>query len=177
MTRNGDITLYQNAQKRGQAQNAAGFTRRYDISAGDTDKLAEAVAYDNCPGQYKDGYRTSAGFQRADCVLGDIDNSQSDDPAEWKDHSDVKAALPGVSFYWYPSRNNMKSKSGEEPRPREHYIFPIDEMTSAEEYAGYMKWLIDSFPHLHFDPKVKSPAQLNFGVESPQVSYVAGELY
>jgi len=171
-----EITVYQNNQnRRGAGNKPDGFTRRFIIKEGDTAKLAEAVKYDNCPGFYKGGYRSGDNFSKADCVLGDIDNSHSDNPADWKTHDDVKKALTNVSFYFYPSRNNMLEKDGKAPRPKEHFIFPIDETMSADEYVGYMKWLIEAFPELHFDEKVKSAAQLNFGVENPQVSYVGGE--
>jgi hypothetical protein len=179
------ITIWQAPGRRGAGSNAAGFTHCISIEPGDTAKLAEAVQFDNCPALYKEGYRTGDKFQRADCILADIDNTHSENPEEWKTHDDVKAALPGVSFYYYPSRNHRKPKPRKdengkdmEPwaaRPKEHYIFPIDEITDVNAYTGYMQWLIDTFPALHFDEKVKSAAQLNFGVENPQVCYVRGD--
>jgi len=173
---NFNITLWQAPGRRGIGDNARGFIKAVTIKPGDTAALAAAVEFDNCPGLYKGGYRTGDNFQKANCILADIDNTHSDDPAEWRDHNHVIAAMPGVAFYWYPSRNNMKEKDGRSPRPKEHYIFPIDETTEADEYTGYMKWLIEAFPKLHFDEIVKSAAQLNFGTEKPQVSYIPGEL-
>lgn len=173
---NFNITIWQAPGRRGIGDNPSGFIKAVAIKPGDTAALAAAVEFDNCPGLYKGGYRTGENFQKANCILADIDNTHSDDPAEWRDHNDVIAAMPGVAFYWYPSRNNMKEKDGRSPRPKEHYIFPIDETTDAGEYAGYMKWLIEAFPELHFDEVVKSAAQLNFGTEKPQVSYIPGEL-
>ena len=173
---NFNITLWQAPGRRGIGDNARGFIKAVTIKPGDTAALAAAVEFDNCPGLYKGGYRTGENFQKANCILADIDNTHSDDPAEWRDHNHVIAAMPGVAFYWYPSRNNMKEKDGRSPRPKEHYIFPIDETTEAGEYTGYMKWLIEAFPELHFDEVVKSAAQLNFGTEKPQVSYIPGEL-
>lgn len=70
----------------------------------------------------------------------------------------------------------MKSKDGKSPRPKSHYIFQTDTIKNVDEYAGLMKRLIEAFPDLHFDPSVKSPAQLNFGVKDAQVSYVNGEM-
>lgn len=70
----------------------------------------------------------------------------------------------------------MKPKDGKDPRPKYHYIFPINDTTSVEEYTGVMKWLIKTFPDLHFDPGVSGAAQLNFGVETPEITYVDGKM-
>jgi len=174
--RNFDITLYQKPHSRGQAADPEGFIKAFEIKAGDTAALATAVQYDNCPAQYRGGYRSGANFERANCIMGDTDNSHSDDPAEWVTHENIAEKLPGVAFYSYPSRNHMKEKDGKAPRPKEHHIFPTDNITDAKEYAAFMERLILAFPELHFDGKVKSPAQLNFGVESPQVIYTPGTM-
>jgi hypothetical protein len=70
----------------------------------------------------------------------------------------------------------MKEKDGKAPRPKEHHIFPIDPTKDAKVYAELMERLIQTFPELHFDAIVKSAAQLNFGVESPQVIYTPGTM-
>lgn len=173
---NFDITIYQKPHSRGQAADPSGFIQAFDIKAGDTAALAAAVQYDNCPAQYRGGYRSGANFERANCIMGDTDNSHSDNPAEWVTHKDIAARLPGVAFYSYPSRNNMKPKDGKAPRPKEHHIFPTDTITDAKEYAALMERLIAAFPELHLDGIVKSPAQLNFGVENPQVIYTPGTI-
>jgi P4 family phage/plasmid primase-like protien len=171
-----DITIWQAPGRRGIGDNPSGFIKAVAIKPGDTAALAAAVEFDNCPGLYKGGYRTGENFQKANCILADIDNTHSDDPAKWRDHNDVIAAMPGVAFYWYPSRNNMKEKDGRSPRPKEHYIFPTEFITDVKEYAALMERLIAAFPELYFDGIVKSPAQLNFGVESPQVIYTPGTM-
>lgn len=112
---NFDITIWQAPGRRGIGDNPSGFIKALTIKPGDTAALAAAVEFDNCPGQYKGGYRTGDNFQKANCILADIDNTHSDDPAEWRDHNDVIAAMPGVAFYCYPSRNNMKEKDGRSP--------------------------------------------------------------
>jgi len=169
------ITLYQRPNTRGQKNGADGFTKKFIIAAGDTDKLALAVESDNCPVRYANGYRKGTNFLSADNVLADIDNTHSDAPEEWITLDDVLAVLHGVEFYYYPSRNHMKPKGEKGPRPKYHFIFPTHDITSVDEYTGLMKKLIASFPSLHFDESVRSPAQMNFGVEAPQVSYVEGE--
>ena len=176
MTQNAELTIYQKPGSRGQAADPAGFTKAYVIPPGDTALLAGAVAFDNCPARYKDGYRTGKNFEGANAILGDTDNGHSENPDDWVTHQEVAAALTDVAFYSYPSRNHMKPKDGKALRPKEHHIFPVGHIASPEEYAALMKRLIEMFPALHFDPQVKSPAQLNFGVENPQVSYIAGNI-
>ncbi len=170
------ITIYQSSPpRRGEAKCAAGFTKRFTINPGDIEALVRAIEFDNCPACYADGYRTSANFQTANCILADIDNGHSDESADWITPDHVAATLPGIEHYHYPSRNHMKEKDGKAPRPKYHFIFPIENTTSTEEYSNLMKKLIESFPALHFDPSVKGAAQLNFGVEKAQVLYVDGE--
>lgn len=172
--RRNKITIYQNEKKRGMAQCSQGFTKKYVIKSGDTTTLSKAVEFDNCPALYKDGHKIGENFLMADCILADIDNTHSDVEADWITHEDVKKALPNVAFYYYPSRNHMKTKNGRSARPKEHYIFPTATLNTVEEYTDTMKRLIEAFPNLHFDKAVKGGAQLNFGVENPKVEYVDG---
>ena len=169
------INIYQKPNSRGEKV-AAGFNKEIVINPGDTVALAQAVEFDNCPAKYKDWYRTGKNFQSANCVLVDLDNGHSDNPADWITTENVAAALVGVEHYFYPSRNHMKPKDGKDPRPKYHFIFPTNDITSAEEYAGLMKRLIKAFPDLHFDEGVSGAAQLNFGVEGAAVSYVDGKI-
>ena len=170
------ITIYQKENSRGQAKNPNGYTKAFTVQQGDTATLSMAVSFDNCPAKYKDGYRKTENFIQADCILADIDNSHSDIPTEWITEKDVEKALQGISFYWYPSRNDMKAKNGKAPRPKRHFIFPINMVKAANEYTAHMKWLIESFPNLHFDKAVKGASQLNFGVENADVHYINGTM-
>lgn len=170
------ITIYQSSNRRGQADKPYGFNAVYYIPNGDVKQLEKAVTWDNCLVQYKDGYRKTDNYIQADCMLADIDNTHSDNEADWVTHEDVIKALPDVQFYYYPSRNHMKSKDGKTPRPKVHIIFPTDMLETASEYSDVAKKLVSMFPQLHFDTAVTGAAQLNFGVENPIVSYVDGSL-
>ena len=132
---NHKITIYQNPNCFQQGNIAQGFTKAFCIQHGETDELTKAVSFDNCPAQYKNGHRKGENFIQANCILADIDNSHSDNSTEWITHDDVISALPGVMFYYYPSRNHMKIKNGKSARPKEHYIFPTDIITDANAYA------------------------------------------
>lgn len=173
---NKNITLYPCTNRRGQANKPAGFDTPCHISEGDTEQLAKAVAWDNCIAMYKDGRRKTENYQKADCILADIDNTHSDKESDWITHENVKKTLPDVAFYYYPSRNHMKQKDGKCARPKEHFIFPTHILESAVEYSNTAKTLVNTFPQLHFDTAVTGAAQLNFGVEDPVVSYVDGSI-
>ena len=170
------ITMYQRENSRGQADKPMGFSKEFIIRDGDIESLENVVKYDNCTAKYKNGYKRGDNFIKANCILADIDNTHSDNPNEWITHKEVEQILKNVKFYYYPSRNNMKQKGDRKPRPKEHFIFPINTINNVKEYCNTMKWIIDTFPNLHFDKAVKGPAQLNFGVENPEVTYVEGNI-
>lgn len=171
-----DITIYQSPNRREQADKPYEFDTICHIPGGDTEKLEKAVKWDNCLAKYKDGYRKTENFIQADCILVDIDNLHTDDEAKWITPEKVKSELPGVVFYYYPSRNHMKSKNGKKKRPKYHLIFPTHILETAAEYTMFVKKLVCMFEHLYFDHAVTGGAQLNFGVEKPVVSYVDGRL-
>lgn len=176
MKKDKKITLYPCNNRRGQANIPNGFDTPCHISEGNTTQLADAVTWDNCIAMYKDGYRKTENYVQADCILADIDNTHSDSETDWISYKDVTSTLPDVAFYYYPSRNHMKSKDGKAPRPKYHFIFPTHILETAVEYSNTTKDLVELFPQLHFDPAVTGAAQLNFGVEHPAVSYVDGRI-
>ncbi len=171
-----NITLYLCMHRREQADKPNGFDTVFHIPCGDIAQLAKAVTWDNCTVKYKNGYRKTDNFIEANCILADIDNTHSDNETEWITYKDVKKQLPNVMFYYYPSRNHMKSKGGKSPRPKVHIIFPTHILESAAEYTDFAKKLVSMFPQLHFDSAVTGAAQLNFGVEHPVVSYIDGSI-
>ena len=116
------ITIYQRPNTRGQKQGAKGFDKEFDVTHGDTATLALAVEFDNTPGKNKDGYRKGSNFISANWILQDIDNTYSDNPADWITPEHVVKALEGIMMYYYPSRNHMKEKDGKTPRPKFHII-------------------------------------------------------
>lgn len=172
--KNKNITLYPCINRRGQANKPNGFDTPYPVSEGDTTQLAEAVTWDNCTIKFKNGYRKTANYIQADCILADIDNTHSDLEADWITHVDIQKNMPDIAFYYYPSRNHLKPKGGKVPRPKYHLIFPTHILESTAEYTNTANSLIKLFPQLHFDNAVTGAAQLNFGVEHPVVSYVDG---
>lgn len=172
---NFDVTIYQRKGSREDPKHADGYITIFTIKQGEKDTLAKAVEYDNCLACYKNGHRKTENFLKADCILADLDNTHSENEKEWITHKEVEEQMPNVAFYYYPSRNNKKKKNGKKPRPKEHLIFPINEVKSVLEYRRIMKFLVDVFPQLHFDDGATISTQLNFGVKGVVVEYVEGE--
>lgn len=131
--------------------------------------MASAAAYDHVCAEYKNNRRGNDNFVCADCLPFDLDNTHSDDPAEWQTLDTVKVTFPGVVFYAVESRNHMKEKNGKAARPKYHLYFPIHEMTDAGEYRRLKEWVISRFPY--FDTSAKDATRFFFGVENPQVQF------
>lgn len=173
---NNEITIYQALNRREDAQNPRNFTEKYNIKLGDTASLERAIQFDNTTICYKNGYRSTQNYIQANCILADIDNSHSDKESEWITQQKLRDELCGIMFYYYPSRNHMKSKGEKSARPKFHCIFPTAVLTTPEQYKKTINSLHALFPQLHFDPAVSGAAQLNFGVAKPCATFVAGEI-
>ncbi len=70
----------------------------------------------------------------------------------------------------------MRQKGDQSPRPKYHFLFPIEETTDADMFVEYMKTVIERFPQLRFDSKVRSPAQLCYGVDNAEITYFDGKM-
>lgn len=156
---------------RGNAQNAI-YPHKMLVSS--VEDMAKVAASDHVCAEYQGNHRGVKNFIRADCLMVDLDNDHSDDPAEWKTLDDVRAAFPNVPFYAVESRNHMKPKDGKEPRQKYHLYFHIQEMTDAEAYKRLKNWAIAAFPYL--DTKAADAARFFFGVENPQVQFFPGNI-
>jgi P4 family phage/plasmid primase-like protien len=172
---NKTITLWQAHGRQGVGNRPDGFIKMCTVEPGDVKQLAEAVLFDNCLASYQGGYRTGKDFIRSNVIMVDVDNSFSDNSEDWIHPADVVKALDGVMLYQYPSRNHMKPKDGKAPRPKFHTLLPIEPTEDATVFTRYMSTMIERFPRLHFDEKVKSPAQLNFGVENVEITFIDGK--
>lgn len=122
---------------------------------------------------YKNNYRCKANFLSANCVPFDIDNDHSDSKDDWLDVKDVADFFYGVPFLVQYSRHHMKQKDNKSPRPRFHVIFPIDEMTSEEDYRNLKTRIHSMFPYV--DEKVLDSARFFYGTSVPEVDYVEGD--
>lgn len=163
-----EFTLYLSDQ-RGNSHVAV-YPYRFSVKS--VEDMGQAVAYDHVCAEYRNNHRRIKNFISSDCLPVDLDNSHSDDPAEWKSLEDVQAAFPGVEFWAVESRNHMKPKDGKAPRPKYHIYFPIHPVDDAAAYANLKKRVIACFPR--FDTMAADPARLFYGVECPCVYHFPG---
>ena len=152
--------------------------------------LAKIAAFDHVGAEFADGknnrgrmvqgYRSKKTFRRANALVQDCDNTQSDPllpdipPEEWVTPADVRKAFPGVAFYVVYSRNHMKEKDGKPARPKFHVYLFMNECTSEKALAKLKAKVREYFPA--FDPKAVDTAHFLFGVENPTVEYYDGDI-
>lgn len=121
-----------------------------------------ATMYDYTNIRFREGKRLSENFQCCDCLIGDIDNSHSDDASEWLWPEDVAERFHGVPLYIQYSRNHMKVKTpGKEPRPKFHLVVPITTVNTPDEYAYIWRQLKALVPEI--DGATKDLARFMFG--------------
>lgn len=138
----------------------------------DETSMFNAIKYDHVSAEFKNNYRSSANFIKADNVVLDCDNDHSDDPNEWVDVKDVANTFQDIPFIAAYSRNNMKQKGNKSPRPRFHVYFMIDEINNSNEYAEIKHKIAGAFPY--FDNNALDSARFIFGTNSPQVEIYDG---
>ena len=140
----------------------------------DADSLKAAVTHDYVCAEYKNSYRLNENFIGSNCLPVDCDNDHSDNPNDWITKEKVEKAFPGVSFAVHYSRHNNLPKGDKSARPRAHYLFPIDRITDAEEYANLKKRLNDIFPY--FDKRALDAARFFYGTQNSEVEIVNGTM-
>lgn len=140
------------------------------------EELQRVACYDHVAAEYKNNHRHNDNFINSDCLIMDVDNDHTDDPAQWVTTADIAADLPGVEFYAATSRNHGKEKkSGDKTytaRPRFHVYFPIDKTTSAAEYADMKERLVNMFAY--YDSNAKDVARFLYGNADVKASHTDG---
>lgn len=134
--------------------------------------LEQVVRYDHVCAAYRDSYRKNDNFISADCNMFDVDNTDSDDAAEWITPETVRKAFPDVPFYVSYSRNHMKQKGDKAPRPKFHIYFPDVVYNDMAVYRAIKEGVCSYFTA--FDPNAKDAARFFFGVEQPKVEFYPG---
>ena len=138
------------------------------------EQLRTAVGFDHVFVKFKGNRRSNKNFKYADFLVLDCDNDHSDDKKDWILPDDLADLMPGVSYVTYSSRNDNLQKGEKSPRPRFHAIFPIDRVTSAEEYALLKQKTAQLFPF--FDHNALDAGRFFFGTEACKVIFQSGEL-
>lgn len=144
--------------------------------------MTRAASHDHVAAEYKAGkdkrgntvpfHRSIADFMRSDCYPFDVDNGDTENPADWIIPEHVQRAFPGVAFYVVYSRNHMKPKNGKTPRPRFHVYFPDTETSNKDAYKRQKDAVCAYFPA--FDRSAKDAARFFFGVINPVAEYYPG---
>jgi len=163
------FTLYY-SDVRGQLTNTV-YPHRIDITS--KEAFITAVSYDHVAAAYTGNKRSKDNFISSNCIMMDVDNSETDNPAAWVDVAAVRKVFDGVPMLIAYSRNHMKEKDGKAPRPKFHIYFPIDEVRDAKVYESIKTALLEAFPP--FDDSARDAARLFFGVEAPEVERHAGD--
>ncbi|OLS02584.1 phage/plasmid primase, P4 family [Tissierella creatinophila] len=135
--------------------------------------MKEAIKFDHVTAEYKDNYRSNKNFIRADNIPLDCDNDHSDDPKDWITSVDVSLEFQDVAFAVSYSRNHMKQKGSQSPRPRFHVYFAIPEITDAKEYADLKKRISSAFPY--FDKNALDSGRFLFGTDNTEVEFYKGD--
>ena len=148
------------------------YERKFEI---DNEKLfAEAVSYDYVCAKYKNNERSNTNFISSDCIAMDIDNDHSDNPQQWIMPEKIAARFKDVEFAVHYSRNHMKEKNGKSPRPKFHVLFPINEVTNADEYSSMKRKVFNLFPY--FDKNALDAGRFFFGTANPEVEFFSGSI-
>lgn len=142
-----------------------------EVEVVDEKSFKTAVSCDHVLALYKKHYRSSSNFLKSDCVPFDCDNDHSNDSADWVTPFEVAMEFPDVAFAVSYSRNHMKAKGNQSQRPRFHVYFPIDAITSEQEYVLLKEQVADQFPY--FDKNALDSARFLFGT-SGDVEFYEG---
>lgn len=134
--------------------------------------LMAAIAGDHVCAVYKGNYRSSTNFVRSNCVVMDVDNDHSDDPAEWITPESLEEEYADIRFAITFSRHHMKQKEGKGPRPRMHVYFEISEYTDAEKYAALKRNIRAVYPF--YDDNALDAGRFIYGSVSKQVVWHDG---
>ena len=140
----------------------------------DAETLKSAVGRDYVAALYDGSYRRRDGFIRSDCLAMDCDNDHSDNPSDWVTPDDIAVCFPDVAFGIHYSRNHLKEKHGQSPRPRFHVLFPIEPVTDPELYAALKARVLELFPF--FDRQAADAARFFFGTAEAHTEYRSGTM-
>lgn len=160
-------------------ENNADYPYMVEIEEGDIHALNQLCRFDHVGAIYRDGHRSKANFLRANLLMMDGDNDESENPEKWLTPERIQARCEGLSFYAVPSKSNMKEKRNGKTnmyysaRPRFHYYLPLrEEVKTAADLRTLKEKCLLLFPEL--DDGAKDGARFFFGVEDPDASYYSG---
>ncbi len=145
------------------------------VEINSVEKFKSVVTFDHVSAKYINNYRKKDNFISSDCFMFDVDNSESDNPANWFDAQYVHNLFSDVPMYICYSRNHMKIKDGKSARPKFHVYFPDVPFNDATAYQNIKDKVCDYFSG--FDKNAKDIARFFIGVETPNVEYYQGNTF
>ena len=146
----------------------------YNNSLKDSNKnsIIEALSHDYVLAKYEDNKRSNKSFISSNILPIDIDNDHSNNEKDWITVDDIKALFKDTSFIIHYSRNHMKEKHDQSPRPRFHVLFEINNCNNVENYANLKNRLHKIFPYI--DSNAIDGARFFFGTKNPQIEIYKG---
>lgn len=154
-------------------QNAKNCLYKNHGTAENAEEFKKLVAYDHVFFEFKDDYRAIKNFLGTSVAALDCDNDHSENKDDWITLRKLTEHFPDVRFIVYTSRNHMKQKGGRSPRPRYHILYPIERITSADEYVALLKRLQNYLPV--FDEKALDAGRFYFGNKDAKAYFHEGE--
>ncbi|MBV1757693.1 MAG: primase C-terminal domain-containing protein [Dethiosulfatibacter sp.] len=130
-------------------------------------ELQEAVKADHVCAEYKDNYRSIDNFISSDCLVMDIDNDHSENPADWLTAEKIESIYGDVDYVLTTSRHHMIVKEGKAARPKYHIYFQIEACNNSDSYASMKAALQKQYNF--FDDNALDSARFLFGAESDVV--------
>ena len=147
------------------------YPHRFEVCNAET--LRKAVCKDHVCAEYRNNYRGNENFIISNCVVMDVDNDHSDDPAEWITPESLAQEYEGIRFAIAFSRHHMKTKEGKGPRPRFHIYFETEPITDAQEYGDLKTALQAMYPF--YDDNALDAGRFIYGNKVEEVFWHDGE--
>lgn len=135
------------------------------------EQLLSVSEKDHTAGRFKNNHRAVDDFISSNCIMGDLDNGETDNEDFFKTVDDIAETFPDVCFYYVFSRNHLKAKKRSDgtylaPRYKVHVYFPLSgEYVDPAKYNKMQFALGFLFPY--FDAGASDAARFFYGVRDP----------
>lgn len=158
-------------------QNETGnkFNTTYPFESEIRDKieLATIVAKDHVMCKFKDDKRSNDNFLETNCIYGDIDNSDSEDPRSWITLAKFQIMFNKFEYFIATSKSHQIIKDGKAARDKFHVYFPVKNITEYDKLIAWLKKLCTKYSF--FDKQVKDAGRFFFGNPNSITIYHAGQ--
>ena len=146
------------------------YPHRHEVT--DAVALAEAVRKDHVCAEYRNFYRGKDNFIVSDCLVMDVDNDHTEDPAGWITPEALAEEYGDIQFAACYSRHHMKQKESYGPRPRFHVYFSIAPTKDPEAYKELKVALQIMYPF--YDDNALDAGRFIYGSDPGEVFWHEG---